>query len=49
VGHYVKVSGKGQITLPAEIRKKLGLTSGSFLETIEEGKKFILMTAILIK
>ncbi len=36
MGHYVKVSGKGQITLPAEIRKKLGLESGSFLEIKEE-------------
>ncbi len=36
MGHYVKVSEKGQITLPAELRKKLNVEPGSFIEIKEE-------------
>jgi len=36
VSYYVKVSEKGQITLPAEVRKKLGIQSGSFVQIAEE-------------
>jgi len=36
MSHYVKVSGKGQITLPAEVRKKLNIGPGSFIQIAEE-------------
>lgn len=39
-----KVTSKGQITLPASIRRKLGLRKGSKLIFLEEGKEVRLIT-----
>ena len=40
----VKVSSKGQIVIPKEIREKLGIAKGSILNVKLEGKKIILET-----
>jgi AbrB family looped-hinge helix DNA binding protein len=34
-----KVTSQGQISVPAEIRKKLGVSAGSVLEWREEGER----------
>jgi len=36
-----KVTARGQISLPAEVRRKLGLGPGSVLEWNEEGEKIV--------
>ena len=36
MSHYVKVSGKGQVTLPVEVRKKLNIGPGSYIQINEE-------------
>ena len=38
----VKVSGRGQICIPATFRKRLKVTAGDFLEVIESGESLIL-------
>jgi AbrB family looped-hinge helix DNA binding protein len=38
----VKVKGKAQITLPARIRKALGIKEGDYLEAGVEGNKVVL-------
>ena len=38
----VKVSEKGQIAIPQEIRKKIGIEKGDNLIMIEKGKKLFL-------
>jgi antitoxin PrlF len=40
-----KVTAQGQITVPAEVRKKLGLGPGSVLEWSEEGEKIVVRKA----
>jgi len=40
-----KVSSKGQVTIPIEIRKKLNLKEGDKVLFIEEGGKIILLNA----
>lgn len=40
-----KVMSKGQITLPKEIRNKLGLTTGDRVTLICEGDQVIMMNA----
>lgn len=40
-----KVSSKGQITIPAEIRKKLNLKEGDKVLFLEEDGKIILLNA----
>ncbi len=40
---YIKVSSKGQITLPAEIRRILNLKQGSYLKIAEEGGVYTLV------
>ncbi|MCX7795039.1 MAG: AbrB/MazE/SpoVT family DNA-binding domain-containing protein [bacterium] len=40
-----KVSSKGQITIPAEIRKKLNLKEGDKVLFIEENGKIVLLNA----
>lgn len=40
-----KVSFKGQITIPKELRKKLGIKPGDFVIFAEEGKKVVLKKA----
>jgi AbrB family looped-hinge helix DNA binding protein len=37
-----KVTSQGQISVPAEVRRKLGIGPGSILEWEEEGNKVIL-------
>jgi AbrB family looped-hinge helix DNA binding protein len=39
------VTSKGQVTLPASIRRKLGLRKGSKLIFLEEGEEVRLLTA----
>jgi antitoxin PrlF len=40
-----KVTAQGQISVPAEIRRKLGLGPGSILEWEEEGERIIVRKA----
>jgi antitoxin PrlF len=40
-----KVTAQGQISVPAEIRKKLGLGPGSVLEWSEEGENIVVRKA----
>ena len=43
-----KVTSKGQITIPIEIRRKLGLKEGDKVLFIEEGDKIMIMNSTLI-
>jgi AbrB family looped-hinge helix DNA binding protein len=38
---HSKVTAQGQISVPAEIRKKLGIGPGSILEWEEDGEKMV--------
>lgn len=38
---HSKVTAQGQISVPAEIRKKLGIGPGSILEWEEDGEKIV--------
>ncbi len=40
---YIKVSSKGQITLPAEVRRGLNLKPGSYLKLAEEDGVYTLV------
>jgi antitoxin PrlF len=40
-----KLTAQGQISVPAEVRKKLGLGPGSVIEWSEEGEKVIVSKA----
>ena len=40
-----KVTAQGQISVPAEIRRKLGIGPGSVLEWDEEGEKVVVRKA----
>lgn len=40
-----KVTSQGQISVPAEVRKKLGIVPGSILEWEEEGGKMVVRRA----
>ncbi|HVT05185.1 MAG TPA: AbrB/MazE/SpoVT family DNA-binding domain-containing protein [Thermoanaerobaculia bacterium] len=40
-----KVTAQGQISVPAEIRRKLGIGPGSVLEWHEEGEKVVVRKA----
>jgi len=40
-----KVSSRGQISVPAEVRRKLGVGPGSVLEWAEEGGKIVVRRA----
>ena len=40
-----KVTAQGQISVPAIVRKKLGITPGSMLEWDEEGDKVVVRRA----
>ncbi|MGH9876580.1 MAG: AbrB/MazE/SpoVT family DNA-binding domain-containing protein [Nitrososphaerales archaeon] len=42
----VKVSSKGQIVIPEEIRRKFRLQKGSLIKIVVEGNKITLMSAI---
>ncbi len=41
--HRVTVSGKGQVVIPAELRRKLGLSAGAHLRLYESGSKIVLV------
>lgn len=43
-----KVTSKGQITIPIEIRRKLGLKEGDKVLFVEEGGKIVIMNSTLI-
>ena len=38
---YSKLTAQGQISVPAEVRRKLGLSPGSLLEWDEDGEKIV--------
>jgi antitoxin PrlF len=40
-----KITAQGQISIPAAIRKKLGVEPGSMVEWIEDGDKIVLKRA----
>jgi AbrB family looped-hinge helix DNA binding protein len=42
----LKVSSKGQIVIPEEIRRKLGIRKGSVIKAVAEGNKLVLMPAV---
>jgi antitoxin PrlF len=42
---HSKLTAQGQVSVPAEVRKKLGLAPGSVLEWREEGAHFIVRRA----
>ena len=43
-----KVTSKGQVTSPVEIRKKLGIREGDKILFLEEGNKIIIMNSTLM-
>jgi AbrB family looped-hinge helix DNA binding protein len=42
---HSKITAQGQISVPAEVRRKLGLAPGSVLEWDEEGDKVVVRRA----
>ncbi len=40
---YTRVSSKGQLVIPAEIRQKFGIEAGTRVKFIEEGPKLVLV------
>jgi AbrB family looped-hinge helix DNA binding protein len=42
---YSKITAQGQISVPAEVRRKLGLGAGSVLEWEEEDEKIVVRRA----
>ena len=49
MGHNLTVSKKGQITLPADIRNKLGLEAGDTLIAEEKNGELILRPATVLE
>ena len=47
VMELAKVTSKGQITIPAEIRRKMGLKTGDKVLFLEEGEKVIMINATM--
>jgi AbrB family looped-hinge helix DNA binding protein len=45
----VKVTSKGQITLPIEIRTALGIDEGAYLEVLEDGEDIRLRKLVRIR
>lgn len=43
-----KVTSKGQVTIPIDIRKKLGIREGDKILFIEEGNKIVIMNPTMI-
>ena len=43
---HSKVTAQGQISVPAEVRRKLGVGPGSVIEWDEEGEKIIVRRAV---
>jgi AbrB family looped-hinge helix DNA binding protein len=42
---HSKVTSQGQISVPVEIRRKLGITPGSILEWLEDGDRIVVRRA----
>jgi antitoxin PrlF len=42
---YSKLTAQGQISIPAEVRRKLGVGPGSVLEWEEEGERIVVRRA----
>ncbi|HEX3553103.1 MAG TPA: AbrB/MazE/SpoVT family DNA-binding domain-containing protein [Thermoanaerobaculia bacterium] len=42
---YSKLTAQGQISVPSEIRRKLGVGPGSILEWAEEGERIVVRRA----
>ena len=42
---HSKVTSQGQISVPVEIRRKLGITPGSILEWVEDGDRVVVRRA----
>jgi AbrB family looped-hinge helix DNA binding protein len=42
---YSKVTAQGQVSVPAEVRRKLGVGPGSVLEWHEEGERVVVSRA----
>ena len=40
--YFVKVKHKGQVTLPVEIRRKLGIDEGCMLEVVESAEGILM-------
>ena len=38
---YSKVTAQGQISVPADVRRKLGIVPGSILEWVEQGQNVV--------
>jgi transcriptional pleiotropic regulator of transition state genes len=45
----VKVTSKGQITLPIEIRTALGIDEGAYLEVLEDGEEIRLRKLVRVR
>lgn len=43
-----QITSKGQITIPIDIRKKLGLKDGDKVLFVEEGDKIVMMNSTLL-
>ncbi len=43
-----KVTSKGQVTIPVDIRKKLGIREGDKVLFVEEGNRIIIMNSTLV-
>jgi len=42
----IKVTSKGQVTIPAEVRTALGIDEGTYLEVTEEGEEIRLRKVV---
>ena len=49
MGHHLTVSKKGQITLPAEMRKRLGLETGDTVIAEEKNGTLVLRPAAVLE
>jgi antitoxin PrlF len=44
---YSKLTAQGQISVPAEVRRRLGIGAGSMLEWEDEGERIVVRRAAL--
>ena len=44
---YARVSSKGQLVIPSEIRKKFGIETGTRVRFVEEGSQLVLVPETL--
>lgn len=44
----VRVKRKFQVTIPAEVRERLGLAEGDYLEVTEEGNQIVLKPKVVL-